>query len=1074
VDDGLRVEVITNASDPPAFDTFTLADPERLVLQLPGFRFDLKALGTLQVGRAGVKRIRLGQYRARPPLARIVFDLSVPAGTLRYRTVSSPGEGRLSLEFSPPSGAPQPTAPPAAAARPLAPPPEAAPQPSPPTPEPTVEPAPPPQPTAAEPRPAPAPRPEPAPPEALAPPAPPPPRPTAYRGGLPVAWVLVPLFAAAALIFAGLWLRDRVEARRAESRTLEALRSEDPAERLRALDALEGRPAAELQGLAHLLLAAGEDASEEVAAKAAEMLRTAFPLDSLTALLASESVESKLQAVRILALHPAHAASELLFEAALAGPDAVSRPAVAALAEQARGGALGEALTALCFKDEARRGLARKIVEAAGRGAAPVLRSALSAPDEHARRGGIAGLVLLATEGSAKAISHLLSDPVAQVRADAARALGLLGANGAHRDQLLSALDDPAADVRLAAAEALARLGGDQVDALLDALTDEEKRPDVPVSASLLDAVGQGCERPSPALARALSASSRELASGLARSLERAGRLDAWLELAIGEPSDERDLILSVLRAAGGAGAAEPLLRGLARPDPATQEACARLLGDAGEQTAVEGLARLLSAPEESLRAAAAEGLGKLHSDEAVSALLQAVEDPVVAVREAAARALAQALSSRGGDEPTSGGDEALRDSVIRALTKSLEDPAREVRTAAVLALGALGVPEAAPSLTELALGDCEADLREAAIAGLAKLAAGEVPPSLRRAVEDPNPDVRIRAIEMLVAIGDAVATDVLVGLLADDDEAVRQAAGRALWEIASEGRVQGLLPYLKSPDPKVRCAIAGVLGKVGAVECAGALAAAGADPDPYVRASVVNAFRRLGEEANYYLDTVIARTADADAYVRARALEALAAIAPDSTDVASHHLSLTADPDPEVRKAAASCLLSYAERGVCEPLVDLLSDVMRRPQALETLQVADEAVLRKVLAAVQQRPADVARAAAETLSYVLSRRWTVEDFRADLDSLDPKARLAGLEGLALVGSAEAVAEMCRLLKTDPAPELRRRTVEILMPFSAPAAQDAVRIAAEQDPDSEVRHAAMAALAQAPENGSPA
>jgi len=361
--------------------------------------------------------------------------------------------------------------------------------------------------------------------------------------------------------------------------------------------------------------------------------------------------------------------------------------------------------------------------------------------------------------------------------------------------------------------------------------------------------------------------------------------------------------------------------------------------------------------------------------------------------------------------------------------------------------------------------------MKDAALTALGNMQPGEVPSSLRDAMAESDPDARGRAVEALVAIGGDPAAELLVGALADADAAVRQAAGRGLWDIAADGRAQALLPYLKSPDPKVRCAIAGVLGKVRALECAGLLAEAAADPDPHVRASVVNAFRILGEEAAYYLDAVAARAGDTDPFVRARALEALAAMAPTSADAARHHVLLMGDKDPDVRRAAAACLLSYAKRDIHEPLVDLLSDPARRPQALEALHAADEPVLRKLLTALQDRPAAAASAAADTLSYVLSSRWTADDFRPDLDSLDPKTRLAGVEGLALVGSPEAVAELCRILKADPDSDIRCRTAAILAQFAVPAAQEAARTAAQHDPDPRVRQAASAALGGIPPTG---
>ncbi len=97
---------------------------------------------------------------------------------------------------------------------------------------------------------------------------------------------------------------------------------------------------------------------------------------------------------------------------------------------------------------------------------------------------------------------------------------------------------------------------------------------------------------------------------------------------------------------------------------------------------------------------------------------------------------------------------------------------------------------------------------------------------------------------------------------------------------------------------------------------------------------------------------------------------------------------------------------------------------------------------------------------------YALSRRWTADHFRPEIESLDPKVRLAAVEGLGMVGSSEAIAELCRLLGSDPSREVRCAVVDALAHRATSAAQDALRSTAESDPDSEVREAAAAAIGE--------
>jgi len=282
-----------------------------------------------------------------------------------------------------------------------------------------------------------------------------------------------------------------------------------------------------------------------------------------------------------------------------------------------------------------------------------------------------------------------------------------------------------------------------------------------------------------------------------------------------------------------------------------------------------------------------------------------------------------------------------------------------------------------------------------------------------------------------------------LIGSLADENVALRKAAAQGLWELAEQGHADVLLPYLKSADPRARLVVAGVLGEAGAADCAGALAEIAADADPSVRASVLYAFAQLGEKAGVHCDAVRARLSDTEGSVRARAVEALAAMVPKSDDAARELLALTGDDDSSVREAVVSAAYGFVSRGVSQPMVELLADVTRRAQAFELLQQGEEAALRRLLAAARNAPAECGDRALETISYVMSRRWTVEDFREELASSDSEDRLAGVEGLAMVGGDEAAGELARLARNDPSPQVRSRAAEIVAKWTELAPQSA-------------------------------
>ncbi|MCJ7750919.1 MAG: HEAT repeat domain-containing protein, partial [Armatimonadetes bacterium] len=279
---------------------------------------------------------------------------------------------------------------------------------------------------------------------------------------------------------------------------------------------------------------------------------------------------------------------------------------------------------------------------------------------------------------------------------------------------------------------------------------------------------------------------------------------------------------------------------------------------------------------------------------------------------------------------------------------------------------------------------------------------------------------------------GPTTQAKTLIGALSDESVAVRKAAAQGLWELAGQGHVDVLLPYLKSEDSRIRLVVAGVLGEAGAASCAGALAEIAADPDPSVRASVLYAFAQLGDKAKDHCDAVRARLSDAEGSVRARAVEALAAMNPKSEEVAGEMLDLTGDGDPSVREAAVSAAFGFVSRGVSGAMIELLADPTRRSQAFELLQQGDEAALRRLLIAARNAPPQSGERALETISYVVSRRWTVDDFAGELASSDPDDRLAAVEGLAMVGGDEAARELALLARNDSSPQIRKRASEVV------------------------------------------
>jgi HEAT repeat protein len=146
----------------------------------------------------------------------------------------------------------------------------------------------------------------------------------------------------------------------------------------------------------------------------------------------------------------------------------------------------------------------------------------------------------------------------------------------------------------------------------------------------------------------------------------------------------------------------------------------------------VAGLATLAGDGSPLVRLDVARGLGTLAEPSGAAALVALAADPDVRVRSAAV----EALGAVGLRAVAPEADVGAR---VRA---ALDDGAWEVRKAAALAL-ATGDDGAADDLLR-ALGDAHADVRRAAVQGLARWAGREdVRAALAGAADDPDADVR-------------------------------------------------------------------------------------------------------------------------------------------------------------------------------------------------------------------------------------------------------------------------------------------------------------------------------------------
>ncbi|MDH7569021.1 MAG: HEAT repeat domain-containing protein [Armatimonadota bacterium] len=298
----------------------------------------------------------------------------------------------------------------------------------------------------------------------------------------------------------------------------------------------------------------------------------------------------------------------------------------------------------------------------------------------------------------------------------------------------------------------------------------------------------------------------------------------------------------------------------------------------------------------------------------ATPGLAIALQSPDPAVRAAAARAIGRLTDPAG----------------IPALEGALEDPDSGVRLAAVGALAAIPGTEAVEALGR-ALRARHALVRDCAARALARRSL----PTLRAALDDPNPKARAAAVHGVGYYArDRRSIPVLEQLLSDADPDVRRMAVRALGWVGAVHReaLRSLAQALAHPDAEVRAGAAQALGRIGDPAACEPLLALLKDP---ARRVVLEALRALGSEdvdlpgrrvgaGDWRAVPALAECLRGDdVEIRLAALGALASIfARDprarSDVLVADLIGALEDPDPRVRAAAAAALgESGAQTGV-------------------------------------------------------------------------------------------------------------------------------------------------------------
>jgi HEAT repeat protein len=353
---------------------------------------------------------------------------------------------------------------------------------------------------------------------------------------------------------------------------------------------------------------------------------------------------------------------------------------------------------------------------------------------------------------------------------------------------------------------------------------------------------------------------------GAAVAILEAGRDEAISELA-----------LRTLEGLGGAAeeAIEAAWDGL--DDALRREACG-VLGSTGGERGAARLQLVLDGPDATLRTAAIAALGDCACLEAVPALLMrlevypeeddddAAEERTVVTQTLVHIALAESTSADAVSQ------------MVGELTARLDGAPEAVRLAVARVLGQIGRPSDEQHVSIL-LRDPSADVRQAAVEALARLAQGEACEALRLALADEASGVRCAAARALGESRADFVIDDLERLCDDEDVRVRAFAVRALGEHggavdASRTRALNRIEAALADEVPVIIAAGEALSVLGGAPAA-RVATRMLDHDiPEVVLTAVECIRAHGNAEA--LDHLLPFTAHADWSVRAEVVQTL------------------------------------------------------------------------------------------------------------------------------------------------------------------------------------------------------
>lgn len=215
-----------------------------------------------------------------------------------------------------------------------------------------------------------------------------------------------------------------------------------------------------------------------------------------------------------------------------------------------------------------------------------------------------------------------------------------------------------------------------------------------------------------------------------------------------------------------------------------------------------------------------------------------------------------------------------------------------------------------------------DSDSRRRAAQALSRLGrrAFEV---LVEALRDPEPDVRMVAVQALGRMEDGRAVEALMAVYPDQDRAVRTRIIEALDQYKDPRLFDLFLDALRDSNPQTRVAAVEALGELRDERAIGALSAGLTDENSYVRSYSLKALGKFRDSR--LIDAMIPLLQDESQFVRSAAAMALCEIR--DTRAVVPIVELLHDPDRRTRRVVVYVLGLFRDNRAIPALVQALED---------------------------------------------------------------------------------------------------------------------------------------------------